>query len=284
MNAIESLCPRILFAQAGWTTFHVASAEVAGEEVSISIPVTYSEEPLPSDPRLVQRILRLSGTSNSDVLKLETTKTLIQDAPGENHVAFELDGPVGAAARDDSREKPEDDNPEQWRFWLDVWFDLYSQNNDQPVITGTYLNTRFYIPWSTDRILADTGAGNDVIDIDPAIKSKTMIAGGRGDDIILSGGGYAYISGGDGADKLYARGSSSDLFGNANSDQLVGGKGIDRLYGGGGNDRLSGGPVSTNSVGLQAASSTDDLLVGGRGIDRATQDDRDLFQSIESFF
>jgi hypothetical protein len=272
---IELLPARILFDGAGWTTFEVEDPTKPGGFANVSIPLVIENQPLASDPRLSRRVLKIAGTPQSDVFQLSTTKRVIQDFPAENHVAFGYGGRLEVATHDLLALPPEH-LPHGWRNGLEQWFDMHSYNNTEPVITGMYLNTRFYIPWQTDLIIADTGGGDDVIDIDPAIKVKTIVAAGRGDDTVFGGGGYAYISGGDGADKLYARGTSSDLFGNAGSDQLVGGWGIDRLNGGGGNDRLSGGALPSFAK--------EDLIVGGQGVDRAVPDDGDQFESIESFF
>jgi hypothetical protein len=274
-SLIELLPARILFDGAGWTTFEIGDPTQVDGFRYVSIPVTMEIQPLARDPRLGQRVLKLAGTPEADAFHLSMTTRPIQDFPKENHVSFSFEGRVFSAA-EDLLALPPEHKPHGWRNMLDMWFDMYSHNNEEAVITGTYLNTRFYLPWQTDLIIADTGGGDDLIDIDPAIKIKTVIAAGRGDDTVFGGGGYAYISGGDGADKLYARGTSSDLFGNAGSDQLVGGWGIDRLNGGGGNDRLSGGALPFFAK--------EDLIVGGQGVDRAVRDDGDQFESIESFF
>jgi hypothetical protein len=272
---MEVLPARILFDGAGWSTFEIDDPTQVDGFRYVSIPVTMEIQPLARDPRLGQRILKLAGTPQADVFHLSVTKQVIQDFPDENHVAFGYGNRIEVATHDLLALPPEH-LPHGWRNGLEEWFDMYSYNNAEPVITGTYLNTRFYLPWQTDLIVADTGGGDDLIDIDPAIKIKTQIAAGRGDDAVFGSGGYAYISGGEGADKLYARGTSSDLFGNAGSDQLVGGWGIDRLNGGGGNDRLSGGALPS--------STKEDIIVGGQGLDRAVHDDGDQFESVESFF
>jgi len=70
------------------------------------------------------------------------------------------------------------------------------------------------------------GEGNDTLDAS-ALSTGIALAGGAGDDILVSGSGDSYLGGGDGDD---------DLTGGAGNDTLDGGAGNDVMHGGDGND------------------------------------------------
>jgi Ca2+-binding RTX toxin-like protein len=78
-------------------------------------------------------------------------------------------------------------------------------------------------------------AGNDEIDISSAIKIKTILDGGAGNDQIQGGGGANVLLGNTGNDFL---------FGGSNRDVLIGGDGKDLLVGQGSGDILIGGSTS----------------------------------------
>jgi Ca2+-binding RTX toxin-like protein len=143
-------------------------------------------------------------------------------------------------------------------------------------------------------------AGNDSVQIDPAVTVPATLSGGDGDDSLIGGAGNDKVSGGDGTDRLsggpgddeiaggngpdgiagdlgddklggeggadvLAGGDGSDaLFGGVRSDRLFGGPGDDRVNGGGGRDFLYGGP------GDDRFKANGDVVVGGPGRDFAT--------------
>jgi Ca2+-binding RTX toxin-like protein len=78
-------------------------------------------------------------------------------------------------------------------------------------------------------------AGNDQIQVSSAIKVKTILDGGAGNDTVFGGGGPDVLLGGTGNDLLHA-GNGRDL--------LIGGDGKDALFGNGNSDILIGGSTS----------------------------------------
>ena len=81
-------------------------------------------------------------------------------------------------------------------------------------------------------------AGNDQIEVSSAIKIKTIIDGGAGNDQIQGGGGPNVLLGNTGNDFI---------FGGSNRDVLIGGDGKDQLFGRGSGDILIGGQTTHDS-------------------------------------
>jgi Ca2+-binding RTX toxin-like protein len=121
------------------------------------------------------------------------------------------------------------------------------------------------------RIVADGGAGNDVITLDPSVTIDSQLNGGPGDDQITGGSGKDVIFGGTGNDTL--RGGKGDdeihgqqdndlIFGNEGGDRLDGGPGDDHIYGGNGIDQVD---ASGNQIGNDGDGN--DVIFGGPGND-----------------
>ncbi|MFD5702876.1 calcium-binding protein [Streptomyces lasiicapitis] len=104
-----------------------------------------------------------------------------------------------------------------------------------------------------EKLIADTGDGNDRITVDPGNNAYLTLHGGKGDDT-LKANGYVTLRGDAGADRTTGgggawgkddiRGGRGDdkLYGDRSDDTVHGNSGNDLLRGGAGNDKLSGGP------------------------------------------
>ena len=128
-------------------------------------------------------------------------------------------------------------------------------------VDGYDLGTRRYA--GVTGIVADGGAGDDWITINPGVTVPVTLHGGTGNDTLRGGSGPAALYGDDRDDQLYAATVSSSLYG---------GNGSDTLYGGGGNDYLSGGAGDDFIEGRSGGSTLDggagkDSLYGGNGSD-----------------
>jgi Ca2+-binding RTX toxin-like protein len=102
----------------------------------------------------------------------------------------------------------------------------------------------------TGRIVVDTRAGNDRITLTAAVRRRTQLDGGDGDDTINGGGAKDFIIGGLGNDVINGRHGNDVLIGGDGDDSIIGGRRRDLLIGGIGLDILSGGNQS-------------DILIGG---------------------
>ena len=123
---------------------------------------------------------------------------------------------------------------------------------------------------TTQKIIADGGAGNDIL------------TGGAGDDILNGDAGMDTLKGGAGNDRLYGGynndilegGTDNDkIYGEAGMDSLKGGDGNDELYGGIGDDTLEGGADNDELYGNDGMDTLkggagDDILEGGADNDR----------------
>ena len=104
------------------------------------------------------------------------------------------------------------------------------------------------------------GKGNDVViggggnDIIKAGKGNDRVFGNGGNDAIETGDGSDVINGGKGNDRIYSGRQNDTISGDSGNDYLNGGKGKDIISGGLGSDTLDGG------LG-------DDQLEGGAGRD-----------------
>ena len=124
----------------------------------------------------------------------------------------------------------------------------------QVVLNGVVVGTRPIA--KPGQIQIRSGRGDDIVRVDvPGLTEGLVIYGGRGNDVIIGGGGPDFIYGGPGDDTLVGGGGN---------DRIRGGHGHDVLLGGDGDDVLGGGPGADTI----AAGSGRDTLGGGPGIDR----------------
>jgi len=127
-------------------------------------------------------------------------------------------------------------------------------------------------------IVADGGAGNDTITIEPGVTVSATLNGGDGDDHLFGGELGSVLHGGAGNDQLSGRSGNDQLFGDEGDDDLFGGAGNDTLDGGAGNDVLQGQTGNDTLIGgegddVLTGGLGDDLLQGGNGDDQLTGDD-----------
>jgi Ca2+-binding RTX toxin-like protein len=128
----------------------------------------------------------------------------------------------------------------------------------------------------------ELGAGDDVLIVDENVKAGITADGGKGNDILIGGGGDDKLAGGKGNDILIGGGGNDRLdggkgddwlFGGHGNDRLAGGHGADHLYGGHGSDTLAGGPGRDWLDGGRGR----DISDGGRGRNQVQRDFADLF-------
>ncbi len=131
------------------------------------------------------------------------------------------------------------------------------------------------------KIYAEGGNGNDVIDIAADVLLPVELWGdfkdplktGFGNDKLFAGGGAAILHGGAGDDELTLRAGASQAFGDAGNDKLFGGTGNDTLDGGDGDDTIYGNAGNDSILGGAGddyldAGAGDDVVRGGAGSDR----------------
>ncbi len=125
--------------------------------------------------------------------------------------------------------------------------------------SGGTVNVEFDTWYQTftgvNKVVIDTGEGNDYIDASLLEDATLEAHGGAGDDTIILGDGGGTVYGDDGDDTLTISG--------ANGGTLDGGAGKDTLTGGTGNDTLIGGDDGDKLVG----GAGNDILDGGKGSD-----------------
>lgn len=115
------------------------------------------------------------------------------------------------------------------------------------------------------KIVIDTGAGNDTVEVSGRIKSHVTVYAGQGSDTVSTGAGNDQLFGGDDLDYLV---------GNAGDDFIDGGNGDDRITATGGTDEVWGNLGHDRLT----VASFGHFINGGAGSDIATL--RDAPQSV----
>lgn len=216
------------------------------------------------------------GSTGDDSLLGDAGNDMINGLDAEDT----LDGGRGTDTIDGStgldllRSDPSDtviDSPQVYLYggWIDV---SGTTGNDvisiaptaaEPSIVAVVVNGQITeLPLaSVWRIIGATGAGDDLITVDPAITAQASLKGGGGNDSITGGGG------------------DDTLLGGAGRDTLRGGKGNDTLDGQAGNDLLDGGD-GTDS--LDYSSRTEPITKSAAEmIFRMGRDDTDAYTNVE---
>jgi Ca2+-binding RTX toxin-like protein len=143
------------------------------------------------------------------------------------------------------------------------------------VLRGGHVSDEIYGGAGNDSVFGERGKdslfGEDGDDSIEGAGGNDSILGGIGDDLIfgdasLPDGTVVY-----GADTINGNAGSDTIIGGGNADRISGDGGRDLIIGGGGNDVMFGGPDDA------------DRIFGGLGTDRAANDDKDAYDSVESF-
>ncbi|HIG30481.1 MAG TPA: calcium-binding protein, partial [Verrucomicrobiales bacterium] len=101
----------------------------------------------------------------------------------------------------------------------------------------------FYLTYTgVTHVVADGGAGNDVLDASRLHDVTVEFDGGSGKDVLLAGSAGGVLRGGDGDDRLTGSKQDDMLYGGAGDDRLTALGGNDLLNGGTGDDNVRGGP------------------------------------------
>ena len=139
----------------------------------------------------------------------------------------------------------------------------------------------------SDRLLVNSGAGNDTVTLNApdalfsavvsvngqdgddllqvgTLATSVSMTGGTGDDMLIGGMQDDRLDGGAGNDVLNGPGGNEQLYGGSGDDSLLGGSGADLLDGGEGNDRLFGQGGSGDTL---TGGNENDVLDGGAGRD-----------------
>lgn len=89
-----------------------------------------------------------------------------------------------------------------------------------------------------ETIILEGDDGDDVLDATSASVDRTILMGGRGDDLLLGSEGRDRLFGEEGRDTLKGRGGDDTMSGGEDEDLMYGGRGRDGMNGGRGNDML----------------------------------------------
>jgi hypothetical protein len=120
-------------------------------------------------------------------------------------------------------------------------------------------------PRNQQRVLINTGNGNDGVSVDYGGSQETIINAGAGDDTVYGGAGRTSVYGGDGSDVINLGSGPSYAEGNDGNDFITGGSGNAVIYGGRGSDELRAGGGSNSKVNYVDGGEGNDYISGGRG-------------------
>jgi hypothetical protein len=90
-------------------------------------------------------------------------------------------------------------------------------------------------------IVVRSSDGDDRVLVDGAVRLRTTIDGGAGNDTLAGGGVPSQIFGGSGDDSINGGAGNDWLNGGDGNDRIFGGAGADTILGGDGNDIINGG-------------------------------------------
>lgn len=119
-----------------------------------------------------------------------------------------------------------------------------NEAGDQVEVTLNSRDVQMFDVGDVRRIKIYGRGGDDFIQIDDNVVTAAKINGGRGDDVILSGGGNDRIKAGSGNDIVMAGGGNDRVDAGRGEDLLIGGDGADRLRGRKNDDLLIAGTTA----------------------------------------
>ncbi len=163
----------------------------------------------------------------------------------------------------------------------DETFKVTRSTDGTQILVSAFGIVQAFAASTIQKIYAEGGNGNDVIDVAADVLLPVELWGdfkdplqtGFGNDKLFAGGGVALLHGGAGNDELTVRAGNSQAFGEAGNDKLFGGTGNDTLDGGADNDTLYGNAGNDSLLGgtgsdYLEAGIGDDVVRGGDGSDR----------------
>lgn len=128
-------------------------------------------------------------------------------------------------------------------------------NANDVLVTWTYGASVFeQVFFGVTEIVADSGAGDDVMSVRSGVPQQATLRGGTGDDVLDGGGGN---------DQIFGDSGNDTLLGGLENDTILGGDGADSILGGHGDDVLGGENDSDTLHGEQGH----DTIFGGGGGD-----------------
>jgi hypothetical protein len=89
------------------------------------------------------------------------------------------------------------------------------------------------------KIVIDTGAGNDMVEVSGRIKSHVTVYAGQGSDTVSTGSGNDKIFGGDDLDYLVGNAGNDFIDGGDGNDRITATGGTDEIWGNTGDDRIT---------------------------------------------
>ncbi len=185
------------------------------------------------------------GGDGDDSIWADAGTDTIDGGAGTNQITLTNYSDCVSALTADDPSQPQESGPDN------ISFDFVNATTARLIVNGSSFD------FPRDKVTcfeAETGAGDDHVEVAASVNVPATLLGGDGNDTLLGGTGNDSLDGGDGDDSI---------LGNDGNDTLVGGNGNNYLDGGNGNDSILGGPGDDTL----ADGMGDDTLDGGGGND-----------------
>jgi Ca2+-binding RTX toxin-like protein len=155
---------------------------------------------------------------------------------------------------------------------------------------ATYF-ARCGVDWTGGSITVRLGDRDDRVRFSGDFAIRSIVTGGRGDDVLIGNDGRNRLAGGRGRDVIYGLGGFDTLFagkhGDRTRDRLYGGARGDQLFGSDGPNVMVGGPAADRIYPrdgrdrVRARDGSVDEVVCGKGVDSADNDPFDFLIRCE---